>query len=120
MPTVELTSDTFDQVIKDNDFVIVDFWAEWCGPCKNFSSIFEQASEDHPNILFAKVNTEDQSNLASHFQLRSVPVLMLFRDQIVIGKVEGALSATDFQSLIDKAITLDMEQILQEMQAQQS
>ena len=116
VPTVELTSDNFDQIVQSNDFVIVDFWADWCGPCKNFSPVFEQASENYKDIVFAKVNTENQMELASHFQIRSIPVLMVFRDQIVIGKMEGALSAPDFEMLIKKASTLDMDQIHHEMQ----
>ena len=114
--TVDLTSENFDQIIQSNDFVIVDFWAEWCGPCKSFGPVFEQASENHNDIVFAKVNTENQMELASHFQIRSIPVLMVFRDQIVIGKVEGALSAPDLETLIEKAGTLDMDQIHHEMQ----
>ena len=116
VPTVELTTDNFDQVVQSNDFVIVDFWADWCGPCKSFGPVFEQASENHKDVVFGKVNTENQMDLASHFQIRSIPVLMVFRDQIVIGKVEGALSAPDFETLIEKAGSLDMDQIHHEMQ----
>jgi len=119
VPIVELTSENFDQVIQENDFVIVDFWAQWCGPCKSFAPVFEKSAEDHPDIVFAKVDTESQTDLASHFQIRSIPLLMVFREQVIIGKVEGALSPGDFESLIEKAGMIDMEQVHQEMSQQQ-
>ena len=82
MATVELTKDNINSIINDNAIVIVDFWASWCGPCKRFAPVFEAASEKHPDIVFAKVNTEEQQEIAGYFQIRAIPTLAVFRDQI--------------------------------------
>lgn len=119
MATVELTKDNFEQTITENPFVIIDFWAEWCGPCKNFAPIFEEASNQHDDIVFAKVNTEEQQELAAHFQIRSIPTLMMFRDQIIIFSQPGMLPASAFNELIGKAKELDMDQVRKDIAAQE-
>ncbi len=119
MATVELTKDNFDQIVGGNDFVIVDYWASWCGPCQNFAPIYEEASEKHDDIVFAKVNTEEQQELAAHFQIRSIPTLMIFRDQIVIFSQPGMLPASAFEELIGKARELDMDEVRKQVAEQQ-
>lgn len=111
MAVVELTKDNFEQIVTENDFVIVDFWAPWCGPCRSFAPTYEKVSEDLPNIIFAKVNTEDEQEIAMHFQIRSIPTLMIFREKIIIFSEAGALPESAFRQLVEKAGELDMEEV---------
>lgn len=120
MATVELTQENFDQIVGDNNFVMIDFWASWCGPCKNFAPIYEKVSDLHDDVVFAKVNTEEQQALAAHFQIRSIPTLMIFRDQIIIFSQPGMLPEESLKELIDKAKELDMDQVRNEIASQQS
>lgn len=120
MAVVELTDDTFEQTVTENGFVIVDFWAEWCGPCKSFAPTYEKVSEDHEDIVFAKVDTESQQQVAAHFQIRSIPTLMIFRDQIIIFSQAGALPEGAFRELIQKAGELDMDEVRKQIEAEQS
>jgi thioredoxin len=117
MATVALTRDTFDQTIQDNETVIVDFWAEWCGPCRGFAPTFESASEQHSDIVFAKVDTEDQQELAQAFGIRSIPTLMVFKDQVIIYARPGALPGNIFEDLIGQVKTIDMDQVRAQMSA---
>jgi thioredoxin 1 len=119
MAVVELNSQNFEQTIKDNPFVIVDYWAPWCGPCRTFAPVFEKVSEDHPDVVFAKVNTEDEQQIAAHFQIRSIPTLMIFREQIIIFSQPGALPEGSFRQLIEKAKELDMAEVRRQVEAQQ-
>jgi thioredoxin 1 len=109
--TVELTKDNFEQTISDNDTVIVDFWAEWCGPCRQFAPTFEQASETHDDIVFGKVDTEAQPELAQFFNVRSIPTLMVFRDNVVLYSQAGALPAPVFEDLIGQVREVDMDDV---------
>lgn len=120
MPVVALDKDNFEATIKDNPFVIVDFWAPWCGPCRSFAPIYEKVSEDHGDIVFGKVNTEDEQWLAARFQIRSIPTLMIFRDQIIIFSQAGALPESAFRELIVKASELDMAEVQRQVEAQQA
>ena len=115
MATVELTKDNLVSTIENNDFVIIDFWAPWCGPCQSFGPIFEEVSDKHPDIVFAKVNTEQEQEIAAHFQVRSIPTLMIFREQVIIYSAPGALQASQLEELIQKARELDMEKVHQEI-----
>ncbi|MCP4284292.1 MAG: thioredoxin [Gammaproteobacteria bacterium] len=108
MAIVELNKDSFQETVSNNDFVIVDFWASWCGPCRSFAPTYEKVSEDHPDIVFAKVNTEEEKEIAQHFQIRSIPTLMIFREKVIIFSQPGALPEGGFRDLVQKAGELDM------------
>ena len=116
MATVNLTKDNFEKTIVDNDMVLVDFWAEWCGPCKMFGPVYEKVSETHPDAVFAKVDTEDQRELASYFNIRSIPTLMIFRDQVGIFSQPGALPEDALRDLVDQAKSLDMDEVRREIE----
>ena len=120
MAVVELTKDNFEEVVTGNAFVIVDFWAPWCGPCRSFAPTYEKVSGDHPEIVFAKVNTEEEHEIAGHFRIRSIPTLMIFRDKIIIFSEAGALPESAFRELVKKAGGLDMEEVRRQVAAQQS
>lgn len=111
MATVALTKDTFDQTIRDNETVFIDFWAEWCGPCRMFAPTYEAASEKNEDIVFAKVDTEDQQELAQAFGIRSIPTLMVFRDQIILFSQPGALPGHMLDDLIGQVKNIDMEDV---------
>ena len=120
MATVELTEETLEQTVVGNDIVIIDFWAPWCGPCKSFGPIYEEVSEKHPDIVFAKVNTEDQQAIAAHFQIRSIPTLMIFREQVVLFSEAGMLPAAGLEQVIEQVKELDMEKVKAEIEAAQT
>lgn len=111
MAVLELNEQNFEETILNNDFVVIDFWAPWCGPCRGFAPVYEAASEKHEGITFAKVNTEDQQGLAAHFQIRSIPTLMIFREKVIIYAQPGALPAGAFEDLIVRAREVDMAQV---------
>jgi thioredoxin 1 len=111
MATVELTKDNFEDTITGNDTVIVDFWAEWCGPCRQFAPTFEKASGEHDDIVFGKVDTEAQPELAEFFNIRSIPTLMVFRENVVLYSQAGALPDHVLDELIGKVRDVDMEDV---------
>ena len=111
MATVNMTSENFDQTLEENDIVILDFWAEWCGPCKMFGPIFEKASDAHPDVLFGKVNTEEQQALAAAFGIRSIPTVAIFREQIPIFSQPGMLPENALEEILKQVKELDMEEV---------
>jgi len=118
MAVLELNEQNFEQTILDNDFVIIDFWAPWCGPCRGFAPVYDAASEKYPNIVFSKVNTQDEQALAGHFQIRSIPTLMIFREKVIIYSQPGAMQASQLDDLIARADELDMAQVHAEIAAE--
>jgi thioredoxin len=113
--TIALTKDNFEQIVNGNDIVIVDFWAPWCGPCKGFAPVFEAASEKHSDVVFGKVNTEDEQELAASFNIRSIPTLMLFREKVILFSQAGALPGSALEQIISKGKELDMAAVRKEI-----
>ncbi|GBE21007.1 MAG TPA: thioredoxin [Actinobacteria bacterium] len=118
MATVTLTNDNFEDTIMDNDMVLVDFWAEWCRPCKMFGPVFEKMSEKYPDIVFGKVDTEAQQELAGHFNIRSIPTLMVFREKTILFSQAGALPESMLQELITQVSEIDMEDVRRRIEEQ--
>jgi len=120
MATIELTKDNFEHTVTKNDMVIIDFWAAWCGPCRGFSPVFEAASEKHTDIVFGKVNADEQQELAAAFSIRSIPFVMLLRENVVLFAEAGALPAEGLESVIQQARAVDMAQVHKEVAEQQA
>jgi len=116
---IELTKDSFEQTVTENDFVIVDFWAPWCAPCRSFAPVFERVSTQFDKVVFAKVNTEVEQEIAMHFQIRSIPTLMIFRDKIIVFSQPGALPESAFKQLVERAGELDMDDVRTQIAAEQ-
>ncbi len=120
MATQNLTLDKLESTLKDNDIVLIDFWAEWCGPCRMFGPTFERVSEKHPDIAFTKVNTEEEQQLAAVFGIQSIPTLAIFRDNIMIFKQAGALPESALEDVIKQVRDLDMDEVRKEVEKQQA
>lgn len=119
MATMEITADNFVSTVEKDGIVLLDWWADWCGPCKSFAPVFEQASEDNPDIVFGKIDTEAQQELAGQAQITSIPTLMVFRDGILLFAQPGALPASALEDVISQARALDMDAVRAEVAKQQ-
>ena len=120
MAVIELSQHNFDAVVQGNDIVLVDFWAPWCAPCRGFAPIFEAAAAKYPDAVFGKVNTDVEQELGSFFQIRSIPTLMIFRQQIGIFSQAGSLPANALEEVITQALALDMDEVRREIAQEQS
>ena len=119
MATLDLNKDNLEQTVLNNDLVILDFWAPWCGPCQGFAPVYEEISEKYTDVVFAKVNTEEEQELAGYFQIRSIPTLMVFREKIIVFSQPGAMPGSALEEVIAKAKTLDMDQVRAEIAAEE-
>lgn len=120
MATIEITSENLEPTIEQHPIVILDFWASWCGPCRNFAPTFEEIANKHPDIVFGKVNTEEQEEVAGGFGIRSIPTIAIFREQIVVYFEAGALGANDLEQLIEQVRGLNMDKIREEIAAERN
>lgn len=117
MSVITLTTANFDEIVDNNDMVVIDFWAQWCGPCQSFAPVFEEVSEQYPDVVFAKVDTEKESKLAEDFQVRSIPLVMVLRQNIVLYLESGVLPASALKDIIEQGKALDMDKVRAQLES---
>ena len=120
MATIELTDANFNETIEKNDIIIIDFWAPWCGPCKSFGPVYEKVSDEYPEIVFGKVNTEEQQTLAGHFQIRSIPTTVILKENIAVFQQPGVIPEEGLKDIIKQVKELDMDMVRKELEKQQA
>jgi len=119
MAYIELTESNFNETIENNDTLIIDFWAPWCGPCKQFGPVFEKVAQENPDVAFAKINTETEQGLAGHFKIQSIPTLMVIKEKSLVYNQAGAMDEANFSNLVSQIKELDMDKVRADMEAQQ-
>ncbi len=119
MAYIELTQSNFNETIENNDILIIDFWAPWCGPCKQFGPVFEKVAQENPDVAFAKINTETEQELAGHFKIQSIPTLMVIKEKSLVYNQAGAMDEANFNNLVSQIKELDMDKVRADMEAQQ-
>ena len=120
MALIALTEENFEKIIAENEIVIIDFWAEWCGPCKQYGPIFERVSENNPDITFAKINTDEQQGLAAQFHIRSIPTTVVMKEQVIVFQQEGVLFQEKVADILKKAQALDMDKVRKKIAEQEA
>ncbi len=118
MALITLTDESFNKTVEENEIVIIDFWAAWCGPCKSFAPIFEKTAEKYPDVAFAKLNTEEQQGVASHFQIRSIPTTIILKEQVVVFQQAGVLPEPSLIDIVEQVQALDMDMVRKELEKQ--
>ena len=120
MPLIALTEENFEKVIAENEIVMIDFWATWCGPCKQYGPIFESVAQENPDVVFAKINTDEQQMLAAQFGIRSIPTTVVMKEQIIVLQKEGMLFRDKLVEILQKAQALDMERVRKKLAEQEA